>query len=141
MKLHFAYGSNMWHEQMKRRCPNHRKIGNGVLRGYRWIISTRGYANIVKAKSDHVIGVIYEITESDERRLDRYEGVHNGAYQKEVMTVEVDGRSRECLVYVDPIEEEGIPKQEYIARINKGISDSKLSCEYINRYVRRFVPA
>ena len=55
--------------------------------------------------------------------------------------VEVDGQSRECLVYVDPVEKEGRPKQEYIDRINKGISDSKLPSEYINRYLRKFIPA
>jgi gamma-glutamylcyclotransferase (GGCT)/AIG2-like uncharacterized protein YtfP len=126
---------------MKDRCPDHRVIGNGVLKGYRWIISTRGYANIVKSKTDEVHGVIYEISESDERSLDCWEGVQSGAYQKEMMPVEFEGQSRECLVYVDPVEEEGKPKQEYIERINKGISDSKLPQEYIDRYVRKFIHA
>jgi gamma-glutamylcyclotransferase len=140
VKLHFTYGSNLWRKQMKDRCPDHRVIGNGVLRGYRWIISTRGYANVVKSKTDEVHGVIYEISESDERSLDCWEGVQSGAYRKEMMPVEFEGQSRECLVYVDPVEEEGKPKQEYIERINKGIFDSKLPQEYIDRYVRKFIP-
>src|SRR5438552_4033530 len=102
----------MWREQMKKRCPSYREIGIGVLRDYRWIISTRGYANIVKSKSDRVEGVVYKITESDERNLDRYEGVQSGAYAKEIMAVEIDSRSRDCLVYLDPFNDEGKPKQE-----------------------------
>jgi gamma-glutamylcyclotransferase (GGCT)/AIG2-like uncharacterized protein YtfP len=76
---------------MKDRCPDHRVIGNGVLKGYRWIISTRGYANIVKSETDEVHGVIYEISESDERSLDCWEGVQSGAYRKEMMPVEFEG--------------------------------------------------
>jgi len=124
---------------MRGRCPDHRVIGKGILKGYRWIISTHGYANIVKSKPDEVHGVVYEISESDERSLDRYEGVDSGPYRKEMMMIEIDGQSWECLVYVDPVEEEGNPNEEYIERIKKGISDSKLPSEYIDRYVRKFI--
>jgi gamma-glutamylcyclotransferase (GGCT)/AIG2-like uncharacterized protein YtfP len=75
MMLYFAYGSNMWREQMIKRCPDHRYIGNGIFQGYRWIISERGYAYIIKSESDEVHGVVYEISDTDEKRLDRYEGV------------------------------------------------------------------
>jgi hypothetical protein len=34
-KLYFAYGSNLWLEQMQIRCPYHRIIGMGSLGGYR----------------------------------------------------------------------------------------------------------
>jgi gamma-glutamylcyclotransferase len=30
--LYFGYGSNIWIEQMNRRCPNNKYIGLGVLR-------------------------------------------------------------------------------------------------------------
>jgi gamma-glutamylcyclotransferase (GGCT)/AIG2-like uncharacterized protein YtfP len=141
MKFYFAYGSNLWRKQMQDRCPNHRVIAKGVLKGYRWIISARGYANIVNSKPDEVHGIVYEISESDEHSLDRDEDVQKGAYRKEMIMIEVDGQSRECLVYIDPIEEEGKAKQEYIKRINKGICDSTLPSEYVNRYVRKFIPA
>jgi gamma-glutamylcyclotransferase (GGCT)/AIG2-like uncharacterized protein YtfP len=126
---------------MKDRCPEHRLVGNGILKGYRWIITTRGYANIVKSVSDEVHGVVYEISESDEKSLDRYEGVQSGSYRKEMLKIEMGNESKECLVYVDPVEEEGKPKEEYIERINKGISDSRLPPEYIDRYIRKFIPA
>jgi len=141
MKFYFAYGSNMWAEQMEDRCPDQRLVGAGVLKGYRWIISSRGYANIVESSSDVVWGVVYEISDSDERNLDRYEGVSSGSYRKELLCVEVEGSHRTCLVYIDPIEEEGLPKAEYIRRINSGIKDAELPPEYVRNCIRKFVPA
>lgn len=140
MIFYFAYGSNLWLEQMSNRCPKHTVIGKGVLKGYRWIISERGYANVVKSEPDEVHGVVYEITESDEESLDKKEGVDRGLYRKEIMATEVDGKSINCLVYVDPVEQAGKPQQEYIERINKGIVDSRLSSEYVERYMRMFIP-
>ncbi len=126
---------------MKDRCPQHRLVGYGILKGYCWIITTRGYANVVKSTSDEVHGVVYEISESDEKSLDELEGVHTGHYRKEMLKIEIEGEDKECLVYIDPVQKEGKPKKEYIGRINKGISDSKLPSEYIDRYIRKFIPA
>ncbi|MCG6538286.1 MAG: gamma-glutamylcyclotransferase [Syntrophales bacterium LBB04] len=140
-KLYFAYGSNLWLKQMENRCPGHKVKGTGILEDYRWIISKRGYANIVKSISDEVRGVVYELTEADERSLDNCEGVNIGSYRKEMIAVKIDGQVHECLVYVDPVEEEGKPKHEYIDRINKGIVEAKLAVNYVDKYVRKFIPA
>lgn len=139
--LYFSYGSNMWAKQMEVRCPDHRLVGAGVLKDYRWIISSRCYANIVESSSDVVLGVVYEISESDERELDHYEGVGSGSYRRKFLRVKVDGSHKTCLVYIDPIESEGSPKPEYIGRINSGIKDAKLPPEYVRNHIRKFVPA
>lgn len=139
MKLYFAYGSNLWRKQMEERCPEHRVIGHGILKDYCWMITTKGYANIVKSEKDEVHGLIYEISESDEHSLDYWE-VEGAGYHKEILPVEFEGQTLECLVYVDIIEEEGQPRQEYTKRINKGLSDSNLPQEYIDRYIRKFIP-
>jgi gamma-glutamylcyclotransferase (GGCT)/AIG2-like uncharacterized protein YtfP len=125
---------------MRDRCPDHTVIGKGILKGYRWIISARGYANIVRSKSDEVHGIVYEISDSDEATLDVEEGVRSGSYQKKMRNVEIDGRGQECLVYVDLVKKEGQPTPEYVARINKGLSDSQLPSWYIDRYIRKFIP-
>ena len=140
MILYFAYGSNLWKQQMRDRCPACKEIGYGVLRGYRWIISQRGYANIVLSPADEVHGKVYMLTESDELSLDRYEGVSEGGYRKEIVPVVLDGRSTPCMVYVDPVEEEGVAWPEYVVRLNRGISDAALSPGYVARYVTRFIP-
>lgn len=140
MKRYFAYGSNIWAKQMRDRCPDHRLIGNGILKRYRWIISSRGYANVVKSSSDFVLGLVYEISDADERNLDRYEGVDRGSYRKELLSVEVDRSLATCLIYIDPVEEEGLPKAEYIRRINMGIKEANLPPEYVRNSICRFVP-
>jgi gamma-glutamylcyclotransferase (GGCT)/AIG2-like uncharacterized protein YtfP len=140
MKLYFAYGSNMLQDQMKERCPNHRYFGHGILKGFRWIITERGYANIIRSEADEVHGVVYRINEEDEASLDMAEGVHKGSYWKENHRVEVEKINYPCLVYIDPIEAEGSPKEEYVGRINRGVSDANLHPEYVERYIRKFIP-
>jgi len=138
MKLYFAYGSNLWRKQMEDRCPQHRVIGNGILKGYRWIITSKGYANIIQSETDEVYGVIYEISESDEHTLDYWE-IEKAGYRKETVEVEFEEQTLKCLVYVDSNEEEGQPKKEYMERIMKGLSDSNLPKEYMDRYIRKFI--
>lgn len=138
--LYFAYGSNLWREQMSRRCSESREVGPGCLAGWRWIITTRGYASVVESPADHVLGTVYDLSERDVRELDRFEGVASGSYRKELLMVSCRGEEQECLVYVDPVTEEGQPKKEYFDRINAGISDAALPGEYLRRYIRPFVP-
>jgi len=114
MKLYFAYGSNMCREQMNRACTDHQYFGKGILKGYRWIIAAHSYANIINSKVDEVHGVVYKISAADELSLDEYEGVRSGSYRKKMKNVEIDMTIYRCFVYIDPIEEEGKPKEEYI---------------------------
>jgi len=138
--LYFAYGSNLWRQQMFGRCPNHREIGTGKLKQWRWIITTRGYASIVVSEGDYVLGTVYDLSEADVRNLDRFEGVAQGNYRKEMITIEVDEKSLNCLVYIDQVTKEGEPKNEYITRINNGIRDAGFPEEYVTTYLRPFVP-
>ena len=140
MKLYFAYGSNMLQNQMIERCPNHKYFGHGILKGFRWIITERGYANIIKSEADEVHGVVYRINEEDEASLDKAEGVHKGLYWKETHRVEIEKTRYPCLAYVDPITAEGNPIDEYVSRINNGVADAKLHPGYVERYIRKFIP-
>lgn len=81
-KYYFAYGSNLHIKQMKRRCPNSRFIGRGRLVNYRWQINERGYANVIECNGHWVDGLVYEIDERDEAKLDINEGVSKNAYAK-----------------------------------------------------------
>jgi len=37
-KTYFGYGSNLWQDQMARRCPASPFTGVGRLRGYQWCV-------------------------------------------------------------------------------------------------------
>jgi gamma-glutamylcyclotransferase len=139
--LYYAYGSNLWRQQMLARCPDQRVISAGCIHGWRWIVTTRGYASIVESKGDYVLGTVYELSEADVLNLDLFEGVAQGSYHKEIIVVEAEGQEMNCLVYIDPVTVEGQPKEEYISRINNGIEDAKLPVEYVTRYLRSFIPA
>ena len=137
---------------MKKRCPSSPYVGIARLRGYKWIINARGYANVVEASGsstscsssnehNHVWGLVYSLTAKDEAQLDVNEGVPD-AYTKEKMTIDffpadpsqLDGRidipenkweKRKVLVYIDRKRTtNSTPKKEYIYRMNMGIKDA-----------------
>ena len=139
-KTYFAYGSNLWLDQMHRRCPDSSVVGIAILASYRWIISTRGYANVLKSTSHEVYGVLYTISESDEERLDAYEGVLSGSYFKEMLELtDLNGNVITALVYIDPTQSLGTPKKEYIGRMNKGLRDANLPEQWVKENIRPFV--
>lgn len=115
----------------------------------RWIISVRGYANIVPSPGDIVYAIVYELSESDEESLDRYEGVPR-SYAKEHLSIlftprdGVGNEVKEVLVYVDYKRiTEGEAKEEYIHRMNMGIGDALrvgIPNNYIHKYLRSFIP-
>lgn len=140
MRIYFAYGSNLWNAQMRARCPESRKIGRASLEGYRWIINTRGYATVLASPGDVVEGVVSEISPEDEKALDGFEGVAKGNYFKVDLPVVHEGGRILALVYIDPITEEGVPREEYIGRINAGLEDAGLPWKYVIRVIRKFVP-
>ena len=134
--MYFAYGSNLCIRQMNNRCPNNSKIGMGKLKGHRWIITKRGYANVIKSSDEDVWGIIYQISMSDKEKLDVYEGVSKKCYVKENLDILIDGKIQNCLTYVDPVTDIGIPTSTYANVINESLCDSKLPQEYVEKYLK-----
>ncbi|MBI3884114.1 MAG: gamma-glutamylcyclotransferase [Opitutae bacterium] len=139
MKRYFAYGSNLSHAQMVKRCPQCEALGPAVLAGYRWYVTARGYASLLPSTRDRVFGLVYSISDTDEVALDRYEGIAAGAYVKSEVTVRFKGEDMSCMLYVDPIAQEGRPKKRYAAAIRKGIKDAKLPADYVKKYLEKYL--
>ena len=162
--LYFAYGSNLSLLQMAQRCPSSTYVGVAILRGWKWIINARGYANLIATAttepntSDNIIyGLVYELPPQDESLLDGYEGVP-WAYTKEKHPIElweeVNGKKSEplttagimmeALVYIDRIRvEKDKPKEEYIERMKRGISeaaDKGIPIEWMEDVMGEFLP-
>ncbi|XP_014553962.1 hypothetical protein COCVIDRAFT_106213 [Bipolaris victoriae FI3] len=157
--LYFGYGSNLWLHQMSTRCPSSAYLGIARLDAYKWIINERGYANIVSATpSDHVYGLIFSLTPTDEHHLDKNEGVPL-AYTKEHLpctfwagtsdrkidvTRPPSETEKSVLVYIDRKRvTEGVPREEYVYRMNRGIEDA-VRCGvpegYVRDFMRGFIP-
>jgi gamma-glutamylcyclotransferase len=129
-RLYFAYGSNLWLQQMQTRCPNSIKIGIAKLLDFEWIISPRGYANVRPSDDGHVAyGILYALDPSDEKRLDGYEGVPRSYWKVELEVVVEDAhgeKTHPVLVYIDPRQGTGAPRKEYIKRMRAGLTDASL---------------
>lgn len=99
--LYFAYGSNMDVDQMANRCPDAILVGKASLHDHSFELDHTGVATVVERKGSQVYGVLWLISESDERNLDRYEGVGTGCYRKESLPIlDSEGRSLPALVYI-----------------------------------------
>ncbi|KAH9966290.1 hypothetical protein BJV74DRAFT_869619 [Russula compacta] len=140
--LYFGYGSNLWIDQMNRRCPESRYVGIGLLPDWRWIINERGYANVIPSSGDYVYGFIYELSPKDEESLDKIIPV-------QLITPSRSGetdrkRTIDALVYIDFIRtSRDVPKPEYIYRMNQGLKDALkmgISQSYIDKYIRPYIP-
>jgi len=80
MPFYFAYGSNMDYSQMISRCPDSKLMGKAILQDHK-IAFTRfsskwdsAVADILVSPGDSVWGILYEVSEDDLRKLDKYEG-------------------------------------------------------------------
>jgi len=74
MLYYFAYGSNLHHLQMKRRCPNCRFIKKITLNNYKLTFRSKyGAADIEKKIGKKVYGALYIISKDAEKKLDVYE--------------------------------------------------------------------
>ena len=74
MELYFAYGSNLHHAQMKRRCPKCVYIKKHTLNNYQMTFRSKyGAADIEKKVGRKVYGALYLISKYAEKRLDVYE--------------------------------------------------------------------
>ncbi|KAL3419332.1 AIG2 family protein [Phlyctema vagabunda] len=87
--MYFAYGSNLGFEQMALRCPSSVFLGRARLHGYEFQINERGYANVIPSRetASFVEGLCYRLSPTDERSLDRSEGVPT-AYEKKLLELE-----------------------------------------------------
>lgn len=114
----------------------------------KWIINSRGYANIIPSKEDIVYGFIFELTQADERRLDKFEGKEYERLNKQVKLVTVKDSYKKgtvtALVYIDIVrKDDDVPKDEYVDRINMAVKDGLkegIPKEYFDKYIRPFIP-
>ena len=72
--LYFAYGSNLNHFQMKRRCKDSTFIKKFKLKGYKLNFRSKYRAADIERKKNSIVpGALFDISKSDEKKLDLYE--------------------------------------------------------------------
>ena len=126
--LYFAYGSNLNLFQMKRRCKDSVFIKKYELKGYRLNFRSKyRAADIEKSKNSLVPGALFEISKSDEKKLDVYEDfpilykkLYFSYYNKKVMTYIMVNKTK--FRY---------PTERYLNVVKRGYKDCKLNMKYL----------
>ena len=128
--LYFAYGSNLNHFQMKRRCKDSIFLKKYDLKGYRLNFRSKyRAADIEKKRNSIVQGALFEISKSDEKKLDVYEDFpilykkfYFYHYGKKVMTY--------TMVKKTPFR---FPTERYLNVVKRGYLDCKLDQKFLKK--------
>ena len=126
--LYFAYGSNLHHFQMKRRCKDSIFFKKINLKNFRLTFRSKyRAADIEKNKNSIVQGALFEISKSDEKKLDIYEDYpilyrkfYFMYYKKKVMTYTMVKKTSFRF-----------PTERYLNIIKKGYKDCGLEKKYL----------
>ena len=133
--LYFAYGSNLNLFQMKRRCKDSVFLKKYELKGYKLNFRSKyRAADIEKSKNSIVPGALFEISKSDEKKLDVYEDypilytkLYFSYYNKRVMTYIMVNKT-----------EFRYPTERYLNVVKQGYKDCKLDMSYLLKALNKF---
>mgnify|MGYP000120549762 FL=1 len=128
--LYFAYGSNLNHFQMKKRCRDSKFLEKIELKNFRLTFrSIYRAADIERKKNSIVQGALFNISKTDEKKLDLYEDFptlykkHYFFYnKKKVMTY--------VMVKKTPFM---FPKERYLNTIKQGYKDCELDYDFLKK--------
>ena len=126
--LYFAYGSNLNHFQMKRRCKDSKFLKKIKLKNFKLTFRSKyRAADIESRKNSKVPGALFEISKSDEKKLDIYEDYpllykkfYFTYYGKKVMTYTMTKKTNFTF-----------PTERYLNVIKRGYKDCKLDKSYL----------
>ena len=129
MTYYFAYGSNLHHLQMKKRCPNCTFVKKIILYNYNLTFRSKyGVADIEKKKGEKVYGALYIISKIAEKRLDAYEE-YPTLYKKMYFKYQ----DKKVMSYVMPKKSKLVPPTtRYINIIKQGYKDCKINIKSLN---------
>ena len=129
MIYYFAYGSNLHHQQMQKRCQGCNFIKKMILHNYDLTFRSKyGVADIEKKKGRKVYGGLYIISKSAEKKLDIYEE-YPTLYKKKYFKYQ----GKKVMTYIMPKKTKLVPPtKRYINIIKQGYKDCKLNIRSLN---------
>ena len=128
--LYFAYGSNLNHFQMKRRCKDSVFLKKIKLSNFRLTFRSKYRAADIEPKKNSIVpGALFEISKSDEKKLDVYEDYptlykkyYFYYYKKKVMTYTMTKKTLFTF-----------PTERYLNIVKKGYKDCKLNNKLLKK--------
>ena len=126
--LYFAYGSNLNHFQMKRRCKDSVFLKKINLSNFKLTFRSKYRAADIEPKKNSIVsGALFEISKSDEKKLDIYEDYPNlykkyyfYYYKNKVMTYSMVKKTLFKF-----------PTERYLNIVRQGYKDCKLDKKYL----------
>ena len=128
--LYFAYGSNLHHSQMKRRCKDSIFLKKINLINFKLNFRSEYRAADIEPKKNSIVpGALFEISKNDEKKLDVYEDYpilykkyYFFYYGKKVMTYTMTKKTTFRF-----------PTERYLNIVKRGYKDCKLDIKYLNK--------
>ena len=126
--LYFAYGSNLNHLQMKKRCKDSIFLKKINLKDFKLTFRSKYRAADIEYKKGSIVpGGMFKISRSDEKKLDVYEDFpklykkyYFYYYKKKVMTYTMVKKSSFMF-----------PKKKYLSIVEKGYRDCNLNRKHL----------
>ena len=131
--LYFAYGSNLHHLQMKRRCKDSVFLKKINLKNFRLTFRSKYRAADIEPKRNSIVpGALFKIPKSDEKKLDVYEDFPNLYkkyyfiyYGKKIMTYTM---TRKTLF--------AFPTERYLNIVKRGYKDCNLDKKQLSKALK-----
>ena len=128
--LYFAYGSNLNHFQMKRRCKDSVFIKKINLKDFRLTFRSKYRAADIEPKRNSTVpGGLFEISKSDEKKLDLYEDSPN-IYKKYYILYHGKKVMTYTMVKKTSFK---FPTERYLNVVKRGYEDCNLDKKYLKR--------
>jgi len=132
--LYFAYGSNLNHFQMKRRCKDSVFLKKINLSNFKLTFMSKYRAADIEPKKNSIVpGALFEISKSDEKKLDVYEDYpilykkyYFTYYGKKVMTYSMINKSKFTF-----------PTERYLNIVKKGYLDCSLDLKFLKKALKQ----
>jgi gamma-glutamylcyclotransferase (GGCT)/AIG2-like uncharacterized protein YtfP len=126
--LYFAYGSNLNHIQMKRRCKDSIFLKKINLKNFKLTFRSKYRAADIEPKKNLMVqGALFEISKSDEKKLDIYEDYpilykkyYFTYYKKKIMTYTMTKKTSFRF-----------PTERYLNIIKRGYKDCNINIKYL----------
>ena len=131
--LYFAYGSNLHHFQMKRRCKDSIFLKKINLKDFKLTFRSKYRAADIEPKKNSIVpGGLFEISKSDEKKLDIYEDYPHlykkyyfYYYRKKVMTYTMVKKTSFKF-----------PTEYYLNIVKKGYKNCMLDSKFLKKALK-----
>ena len=132
--LYFAYGSNLNHFQMKKRCKDSVFLKKINLTNFTLNFRSKYRAADIEPKQNSIVpGALFEISKSDEKKLDVYEDYpvlykkyYFTYYGKKVMTYRMTKKTPFMF-----------PTERYLNVIKRGYKDCLLDVKFLHKALKK----